>query len=242
MNLLLLDLETSPNTAYVWGLWNENIPLARLIDTGEVMCWSAKWLGKDEIMFDSYFQSSPKQMIKRLHRLVDKADGVITYNGNRFDIPVMNKEFLLNKLVPHSYQQIDLYRTVKSRFRFASNKLDHICEELGIGKKMETDFRLWVNCMNKDPVAWKHMEEYNRHDVLLLEGLYYRLLPWVKNLPNLSVENASLVCPRCGSNDLISRGWYLTKGGKYKRYSCNSCGGPVRGNKAEKQSEKLYPL
>ena len=37
MKILLLDTETSPNTAFVWGLFNENIPLARLIDTSEVL-------------------------------------------------------------------------------------------------------------------------------------------------------------------------------------------------------------
>ena len=242
MRILLLDLETSPNTAYVWGLWKENIPLARLIETSEIMCWSAKWVGEDTIHFDSFFHSSTKTMLRRLHKLVSKADNIITYNGDRFDIPVMNKEFLLSQLSPHGYTQTDLYKTVKSRFRFTSNKLDHICEELGLGKKIETNFKLWVDCMNKEPIAWEQMRHYNQHDVVLLERLYERLLPWIKNLPNLSVENASLVCPRCGSHNLISRGWYLTRGGKYKRYSCNDCGGPVRGNKAEKQSEKLYPL
>ena len=41
---LILDIETVPHTAKVWGLWNETIPLARLLEAGEVICFAAKWL------------------------------------------------------------------------------------------------------------------------------------------------------------------------------------------------------
>ncbi len=43
--------------------------------------------------------------------------------------------------------------------------------------------------MNKDPAAWKVMEKYNKQDVLLLEKVYDRLLPWIKSHPNHHLFN-----------------------------------------------------
>ena len=122
------------------------------------------------------------------------------------------------------YKSVDLYKTVKRRFRFVSNKLDHISKELGLGQKKETDFTLWVDCMKKDPKAWVKMEEYNIHDVILLEQAYTRIRPWIMGHPNqgLYTEEAS-VCPKCGSKHYTKRGFARTIGGTYQRYQCNDC-------------------
>jgi hypothetical protein len=245
MKLLLLDIETSPNTAYVWGIWQENIPLARLIESSKVLCWTAKWYGEDEIYFQSTYKTKEKTMLKRIHKLLDAADAVITYNGNKFDLLVLNKEFFLNGLSPPApYKSVDLYKTVKSKFRFVSNKMDYVCQQLGIGKKVETDFSLWVRCMQGDPTAWKHMEEYNINDVLMLEGLYDKIKPWIKGHPNHSVHTSSLVCPRCGGDHIQSRGFTTLQAHKYRRLQCTSCGHWFRSNKAEKQetTEKYVDL
>lgn len=226
MKMLFLDIETSPNTAYVWKLFKETIPLARLIDSSEVLCWSAKWAGEDEVMFNSIYHSRPKKMLQGIHKLLDAADAVVHYNGKAFDIPSLNKEFLLYDFPPPApYKQIDLINTARSQFRFTSNKLDYICQRLGLGKKTDTDFQLWVDCMNKDPDAWEKMEKYNRNDVIMLENLYNKLLPWIKNHPNLGLyTEESHVCPHCGGNHFQKRGSYCTSTCRYNRYRCNSCG------------------
>lgn len=241
MKILFLDIETSPNTAYVWKLFKETIPLARLIDSSEVLCWSAKWQGEKKVMFDSIFQSSPKRMLQNIHKLLDEADAVVHYNGKAFDIPSLNKEFLLYGFPPPApYKQIDLINTARSQFRFTSNKLDYICQRLGLGKKTDTDFQLWVDCMNKDPVAWKKMEKYNQNDVIMLENLYDKLLPWIKNHPNLGlyteVEN---VCPHCGSTHYQKRGSYYTSTCRYNRYRCNSCFSWFRSRKNTIETERM---
>lgn len=243
MKILFLDIETSPNTAYVWSLFKENIPLARLIDSSEVLCWSAKWHDAPEIYFDSIYQSSPKRMLKGIHALLDEADAVVHYNGSRFDIPCLNKEFLLyNFNPPAPYKQIDLLSTVRRKFRFTSNKLDYVSQKLGLGKKKNTEFLLWVQCMNKDPEAWKLMEEYNTNDVILLEKVYNKVLPWVANHPNHSLYSVktSLVCPHCGENHYQRRGFAYTNACKYQRYQCRVCKSWFRGteNLGPKKSEK----
>lgn len=245
MKILLLDIETSPNTAYVWGIWQENIPLARLIDSSQVLCWTAKWFGEDKIMYDSIFKSREKNMLKKIHKLMDEADAVVTYNGNKFDLPVLNKEFFLKRMGPPApYKSVDLYKTTKAKFRFVSNKLDYICKQLGLGSKVETDFSLWVRCMEKDPEAWAKMEEYNVNDVLLLEELYKEILPWITTHPNHSVHSGTLVCPHCGGNHYQSRGTYISSAGAYNRYQCQDCSKWFRDSKMIKRenTDKFMPL
>lgn len=230
--ILLLDIESSPNTAYVWGLWKENIPLQRLIESSQVLCWSAKWLGSKEVLFDSIHNSRHKTMIKNIHKLMDEADAIVHYNGAKFDIPTLNKEFLLLGLPPPApYKQIDLLQTMRSRFRFPSNKLDYVAERLGVGNKHETNFQLWIDCMNKDSTAWKTMEAYNKQDVLLLEKVYHKVLPWIKNHLNMSLfAEDGLACPTCGGRHYQRRGYNMTAAGKYQRYQCRDCGNWFRGN------------
>lgn len=237
-----MDIETAPNVAYVWGLFKENIPLQRLIDSGYVMCWSAKWLGEDDVHFDSIHQSKPKDMLKGIHKMLEEADAVVHYNGTSFDIPTLNKEFLLNKMNPPStYKQIDLLQTARHRFRFASNKLDYVAQALGIGKKFKhAGFELWVRCMAKDQDAWDEMEEYNKQDVRLLEEVYKRFLPWIRNHPNVSLytDSGDAACPACSSTDFQRRGFSFTSVGKYQRYQCNDCGHWFRDRKAQKSLVK----
>jgi len=93
MKILLLDIETAPNTVHVWGLWQQNVGINQILDSGYVMCWAAKWLGSEEIMFNSVKQSGIKRMLSQIHKLLSEADAVIHYNGDKFDIPTLNKEF-----------------------------------------------------------------------------------------------------------------------------------------------------
>ena len=233
MKILFLDIETSPSTAYVWGLFKENIPLARLIDSSETLCWSAKWAGSYDVEFDSIERTPRETMIKRIHSMLEEADVVVHYYGNRFDLPVLNREFLIYGFSPPApYKSVDLLNTVRSKFKFVSNKLDYVCDRLGLGKKHDTDFKLWVDCMNNDPVAWKKMEEYNIQDVLLLEKLYYKLLPWITNHPNVGLYSENtLVCPKCGSTHIHKRGFTYTNAYKHQRYQCMKCNGWFKGGK-----------
>lgn len=227
MKILLLDIETSPNTVHVWGLWQQNVGLPQILASGYVMCWAAKWLGKDDILFDSVERNSSKAMLKNIHELLDEADVVVHYNGTKFDIPTLNKEFLLHGMTPPApYKQVDLLRVARSQFRFPSNKLDYVAQALKVGKKTKhAGHELWIRCMNKEKKAWEEMEEYNRNDVVILEEVYHKLLPWIKNHPNYSLYlQRDSLCPNCGSQHNQKRGYYYTNALRYQRYQCTSCG------------------
>lgn len=234
MRILLLDIETSPNLATVWGLFNQNISIGQLLEAGHTLCWAAKWLGEDDIYFDSVYRSRPASMIKRIHKMISQADAVVHYNGTKFDMPTLNREFLMRGLPPPApYKQIDLLKTVRNRFRFTSNKLDFVAQQLGLGTKVKhKGHELWLGCMNKDPESWKVMEEYNIRDVELLEDVYNTLLPWIKGHANYCLHKGEEVCPHCGGSHYQRRGYAYTMGGQYQRYQCKDCGTWFRGTKS----------
>ena len=247
MKRLFLDVETAPNLATVWGIFNQNIGINQLMETSKVMCYTARWYGEDYTYFGSEFNMGHKEMIESLHTFLDEADAVIHYNGKKFDIPVINREFLKYGMQPPApCKQIDLMQTIKKQFRFVSNKLDHVCDELGIGRKLSTGgHELWLRCMDGDKVAWATMEEYNIQDVMLLGELYDKLLPWITDHPNVALymDSEHLVCPNCGGSHVIKRGIAHTNVGSYQRYHCESCGTWIRGrytmNSKERQKNIL---
>jgi DNA polymerase elongation subunit (family B) len=227
MKILLLDIETAPNVAHIWGLFKQNVGINQIMESSYVLCWAAKWLDEKEIKFSSVQKTNPKRMLLKIWDLLDEADAVIHYNGTKFDIPTLNKEFLLYGLTPPSpYKQIDLLRVARNQFKFPSNKLDYVAQALGLGKKTKhIGHELWIQCMANNPEAWGMMEEYNKNDVTLLEQVYGKLIPWIKTHANYSLHSTNPeVCPNCGGTHYQKRGFYYTSNCQYQRYKCQECG------------------
>lgn len=227
--ILLIDIETAPSIAYVWGLFKENIPIDRIIEPGRTLCFAAKWLGKRGISFFSEWDDGRETMLEAAWELFDEADIVCHYNGTKFDVPTLNKEFVLEGLTPPSpYRQIDLLRIVRSQFRFASNKLDYVCQQLGVGAKADhKGLAMWTGVLHGDPREQRAMAKYNKQDVVILEDLYNVLLPWLQRTPNVAtyIADGRAQCTKCGSHDIQYRGTVTTQAGKYRKFVCNSCGG-----------------
>lgn len=230
---LVLDIETRPNLGYVWALWDQNIGLNQLVDVGQVICFAAKWLGEPDskIVFYSDHHDGHAKMVKAAHRLIDEADAVIHYNGRAFDIKHLNREFLLQGLAPPSpHKDIDLLQVARSRFKFPSNKLDHVSQALGVGEKVKHEgFDLWTKCMAGDAAAWKRMRRYNVGDIKITEAVYLKLRPWIKTHPHVGMFTGDLdSCPKCGSTQLTRRGTVYTTVQAYQQFQCKTCGGYSR--------------
>lgn len=238
--ILFLDIETAPNLATVWSLWEQNIGVNQLTGSSYILCWAAKWKGGKKVMFDSVPLSGKQGVVRHAWNLLNEADIIVHYNGRRFDMPTLRREFLLLKLNPPApYKQVDLYVEVKKNFMFVSNKMDYIASRLGIPKKKPTTHQLWLDCMfGKGEVkakAWKTMKEYNMHDVEITECIYGKLLGWLQEHPNMGLwGEPGMKCPNCGSSHLERGGWRKTKTLVYKRYKCVVCGSWCRDKKADK--------
>ena len=225
MRVLAVDIETSPNLADVWGLFKENIPLARLRESSRMLCFAAQWEGSKRMMFYSEWGDGQEGMAQAAHELLSQADTVIHYYGSRFDIPHLNREMLNAGLQPPSpYKQIDLCKEVRGAFSFPSYKLEYVAPALGVGEKVKHEgYELWLKVMAGDRKARRDMREYCSQDVALLFPLYYKLRPWISG-PNHGALEGADVCPGCGADDLRKEGHALTLTGRYQRYQCRACG------------------
>jgi hypothetical protein len=236
--ILILDIETAPHLAYVWGLWDQRVGLNQIVEVSSVLCFAAKWHGRPKVHFASDHHDGHDQMVAKAHALVDEADAVVHYNGRAFDMKHLRREFLLAGLGPPSpHKDIDLLTVARSKFKFASNKLAHISVALGLEGKAETGgFELWTGCMAGDAAAWRTMKSYNVQDVLQTEQVYDRLLPWIDGHPHNGLYGrhgfeAEDICGRCGGTALVRRGYTYTQVGRYRKYQCGACRSYSRGRK-----------
>jgi hypothetical protein len=235
VRILTLDIENAPNLAHVWSLFNQNVSLAQLQEVATVISVAAKWYGEKEVMFWSDHHDGHAVMVEKIHALVSEADLIVGYNSAGFDMKHLNREFILAGLNPPApYKNVDLLQTVRKQFKFASGKLDHVSQQLGLGKKTShAGHELWVKCMAGDDAAWDKMRQYNKQDVVLTEKLYDRLRAWIPNHPHLSMFTGNeWGCPVCGNKDLskFRDGTAYTNVQRYRLYQC-PCGHWVRGNK-----------
>lgn len=235
MKILFLDLETSPNLAHVWGLWQQNVAISQLVNSTEVICFGARWHDGKSVIFKSQFHHGKEAMLKEMHRLLSEADVVVGWNSQSFDSKHMMREFLeAGMLPPAPYKDLDLMRVVKSQFRLPSNKLDYVSQLLGVGAKVKhSGFDLWLDCMAGKKDAWKEMKEYQIQDVNLLVDLYEILKPWVKNGPHSALhDGVEDGCRNCSSTNLQRRGYAKTTSATYQRFQCLECGSWQRGSKS----------
>lgn len=247
VKILILDIETSPMQAYVWKRWKENISLDQTISEWFILCWSAKWLGENEVFGDCLTpeeiqEENDQRICYSLWKALNEAQIVIAHNGSKFDIPKINSRFVVNGFLPPSpYRQIDTLEVSKRTFGFSSNKLDALAGYFGIEHKDPTDFKLWKRCMQGDTAALKYMFNYNMKDVEILEKVYLVLRPWIKNHPNLATITMTTdnICPVCGSKDifLLPNSFTGTNISQYSVYRCTNCRAVIRGR--EKLNDKV---
>jgi hypothetical protein len=240
--ILLYDLETFPNLGYFWAgkTWETNI--IEVVKYGGLASVAWKFLGDKKVQcLTREGKKSDKQIVKKLLQLFSEADVVIAHNGMAFDTKTSNTNIIKHdKLPPVPYQQIDTKRELKKHFRFDSNSLDNAARFLGVGRKLKHEgFDMWKECMADDPSAWRKMVKYNMHDVHLLEGVYLKLRPWIKNHPHVGfMSGRPDGCPHCGSKRLKSRGIQHNRTTAKRRFSCKDCGGHSTARVAERDLQK----
>jgi uncharacterized protein YprB with RNaseH-like and TPR domain len=229
LKLLFIDIETTPCIAMTWGLRKQNISVEQIVEPTSVLCFAAKWRDKREVIFRKSTVRSGDEfdsMIREAHTLLWNADAVCHFNGESFDIPRLNAEFLrLGLPPPPPIPQIDLKKTAMRKFGTVSSRLAFLGPYLNIGEKVHHEgWPLWTGCLKNDPKSWRTMEKYNRQDVVLLERLYDRILPWIDGHPNMNWYTVGgNNCPTCGHSTLIRRGYRRTRVQIYQRYVCGHC-------------------
>lgn len=232
--VLFLDIETAPNLGWVWGQFQQNV--IQFKSHWYMLSFAYKWADEDQVHvlglddFKGYnpLEENDKELCKALWKILEEADIVIAHNGKSFDLPKIKTRFLVHGLKPNSpYKIVDTKQIASKNFAFDSNALDAIARQLKVGKKLaHTGFHLWHGVMQGDPESWRQMKEYNIHDVVLLEEVYYLIRAWDQKPPQVNKgETVIQACPRCSSHDIHKRGFSYTAKGKKQRYQCLNCSG-----------------
>lgn len=227
--MLFLDIESSPDVAYVFGnKWEPTVVEYR--EYSHVLGFSAIFQGEhitkalpDYKNFKNDIQSD-KNIVREIRDLLDKADLVIGWNSDKFDLRYLTTRFLKWHLDPPSpFKSIDLIKTSRSRLKLPSNSLDDFTNYFGLARKLDHEKRLFIQCTEGDKHAFDLLKEYNANDTKITKDAYYFLLPYIKSHPNISTFKQESGCPRCGNHVLIKKGFCFTATGRYQRYVCPAC-------------------
>lgn len=232
MKTYILDIETAPSLAYVWGVWKQNIGENQLLTNSYIMSCSIKELGKPEITYYENRTECDKEIVSKIAKHLLDANFVIAHNGRKFDIPLIKARAVVNGLAPMPpFKVIDTLDLAKREFRFIRNTLSNLAKQLKVEHEKLTDrkfngFALWSECLKQNEEAWAEMKEYNILDVVVLEEVYLKLRAWSSNHPSVTTSKTSdeKLCPTCSSTEIIRSGYYYTNKGKYQRYRCRTCG------------------
>jgi predicted RNA-binding Zn-ribbon protein involved in translation (DUF1610 family) len=253
--IVTLDIETAPIESFHWGLWDQNIALNQIKVEWTILSFSAKWLGDKKVIYrDTGGRGvgkvrDDKALLLELWGILDEADIVVAQNGQQFDVKKINSRMLMSSMGPYSpIKIVDTMLVAKRHFAFTSNKLAWMSKHLTKAKKSEhkkfPGFELWTECLKDNKKAWAEMKAYNQIDVLATEELYLKMLPWIQGHPNVGAysSNEEIVCPKCGSKDVQSRGLARTQAGVYARFQCKTCGGWARSRQTVSTTAKRASL
>jgi hypothetical protein len=224
--VLLIDIETTPNLAWCWGHYEQDV--LRYQQEWELLCFAYKELGSsrvDCISRRDFKDTTDRALTEAIWKIVDEADVLIGHNIDAFDSPKLKAKFAEHGLAPpRPYKTIDTKKIAKFTFKFNSNSLNNLGYTLKLGAKLQTGgIDLWFACMEGDPAAWRKMIAYNKQDVLLLERVYERLKAWYGAHPNLSLYEDRPGCPVCKSQEVQRRGFNVARVRKSPRFQCQAC-------------------
>ena len=268
--VLTLDIETQRAIVEAWQTYKPFITIDNIIVDARVLCFAAKWHDTDRIIFKSCWkdpytvngenpaaQQDYRKMMQAAFELVNRADVVVTYNGDRFDMQWLEREFTrLDIGRPLPYKSIDLMKTNKKWFHAGqlSMKLDWSLRKMLGERKVEHGGRdLWhdirYGTAAERRAACNTMRDYNIGDTVKTELLFDDWLPYLPiNMALFSTtDDGKLHCSKCDSTNMeraIVKGkqkYWRTGAFAYPLYQCRDCGAPSKGHRSKITTE-LRPV
>lgn len=238
MNILYYDIETSLQPVAVFSLLhNDYIRPDNILSERYIISAAWKWGHETKVHAVSVlddpkrYKRNPhddKHVVGKLRDQMLKADVIVHHNGDSFDKPYLNTRAMFHKFPPlPPITAIDTKKVAKANFYLNSNSLNYLGKFLGLGQKIHTDADLWLRVLSGERKAIEEMVRYNKQDVILLEKVFEKLQPYVTNHFNRELLGEE-GCPRCGSQNVQSRGYHKALSRVYRRWQCQDCAGWFR--------------
>lgn len=225
---LILDCETTPNQVFSWDIgWRVSISHSNIIEERKLICIGWKWAGEKAVHCEVWDGVNDYNVVKAIAAVLEQADVVITHNGTAFDLPWIRTRAAHHRIpILPFIKEHDTLQVAKRVFRFNSNSLAYISEFLGIGQKIKTDYKLWLDVMEGDEKALRKMVKYCKNDVQLTEDVYNLLEAYgpLKTHEGVAAGKGKESCPKCGSLNTQYRGVAISAVGyKRQRLQCQEC-------------------
>jgi DNA-directed RNA polymerase subunit RPC12/RpoP len=257
--IVIWDLETLPDPRRIYkvipsiGAWPGRTFKAELqsimsfgykiLGTKEAQCLNA-WDFQQSWNDDRHDDSA---LVQFIYDTLHDADEIVTHNGKRFDLKVLNTRLAYWGMPPlPKIHHVDTKVVLKSHLSLYSNSLADAAKFFKLDDKMSISGKwgLWERIAFKEDTREDRrvMDEYCRQDVDTLEQLYLKIRPFHGNHAvnkNHWSDDENPVCPTCGSSNLTKNGVRRNQTKVYQRYICNDCGTTCRTNKKDKSPRVL---
>jgi DNA polymerase elongation subunit (family B) len=257
-NILYIDIENSRmvvefETYSLYG--NDVIHPKHIKHDWYITCAAWAWLdnktqkvGKIETVAVNDFKTYKKDfrddrgVVKRLHEVISQADLIVGHNSDAFDIKKINYKFIKYGLEPLDMPPTaDTLKAAKKYAKSSSNKLYYLAKEFGVSMKIDLPSSIMHAADNGCEKSLKKLVAYNKGDIRAGSELYFKMLPYIKNHPNIrkimgenvtkQIKQGHVTCQNCGSKNMVKDGKLVQKTGKYQRHKCMDCGSKTKGGK-----------
>ena len=232
MKILFLDLETSPNIVWSWGV-HRKTPLSHnnILKERQIICACWKWAGERKVhsIHWGLKEQNDYEVVKKLGEVVREADLIVGHNSDKFDLGWLRGRTLYHGLPPLSEGSTeDTYKLARKTLYLNSYRLDYLGQFLKVGRKRKTQDGLWHRVQfEKNGKALKQMVMYCAQDVKLTERVYNRISPHVPHPVNKTLLRYAHKwgCPSCGASIMQSTrdGVRATKAQLKQRRRCGKC-------------------
>ena len=119
-----------------------------------------------------------KRIVKDAIEELKKYTLIYSYYGSRFDFPFLRTRALdwgLEFIPYGELEHRDLYYLARSKLRLNRNRLENVCDLLGIKGKTHLEPRMWVLANTGNQEALNYILNHNIQDVLILEKVHQKL-------------------------------------------------------------------
>jgi len=249
--IVVWDLETLPDPWEVYkrlpgyGSWPGRGFNA---DIQGILCFGYKVIGNkkprciNRWQFDDWDNDhlDDKQITKAAYDVLHDADEIVTQNGKKFDLPLLN-----TRLSYHGYgplpriKHVDTKEIAKKHLSLFSNSLSEIAKHYKLKEKMQIQNKwdLWYRIARgiNTKKDLKLMSDYCKQDVEVTHLVYDKMKPYhINSGVNKNFFSDERVCNICGSKRLKSYGWVYLTTLEYRRYRCLDCLSWIRTDKKDK--------
>ncbi len=199
-------------------------------DLGFAVCFGYKWDDEREahcltIRKKDLKHFDDRWLLVQASAIFEKADLVVGHFASVFDRRFFQGRLAINGLpsIPPTKMR-DTCFIARSAFNFSSNRLGHLSKILKLEQRKQDKGdgwpSWWFKTMQGDMSALKKMQAYCLQDVLTLEALYKRLLPFDNAHPRIVADRTK--CGACGGG-VQFHGVVWAGGRQYRRYQCVKC-------------------